>query len=79
MPNEISIAEDARLTVVSDQMDINCQMRIELDKYIYLENAFPNGYAPPTPFSFTLWGFTNPPTAAPTDSFHVVIFYEEDD
>ena len=73
----MGIADDASLTEVSDGMNIDATIVVQFNKYIYLYDAFPSGYTPPTPFSFTIWGFTNPPTAAITDSFHVCIFYEE--
>lgn len=52
--------------------------RVQFNKYIYLDaGIFPDGYTPPVPFTFTIKGFINPPTAAKTGPFHVVIFYEE--
>jgi hypothetical protein len=60
-------------------LSIDSKVELHFGKYIYITGGFPTGYSATEnkPIIFSLSGFTNPPTIAPTDPFHLVIFYEE--
>ena len=80
LPSEIYVKDVPEITAVSETLDINANIEARLNKYIYIENAFPNGMPmPPTEFSFTIRGFDNPQTATKTQDFNIQIYYIEDE
>ena len=74
----MSVSDTVELTFTSDGLNRRATVTSQFNKYVYIYDMFPNGYTPGVPFKFTVKGFINPPTASPTGSFHISIFYEED-
>ena len=53
-------------------------VKVLYNSEVYISKAFPNGYNPASPFTFTLTGVTNPITAQKTQPIIASVFYSED-